>query len=102
MCTDHIGLDFVGVGRESVTSEELDGEVVLYDELSESIHHLNLSASEVWFRLDGSVTLGELIDDLTAALGVHSGDVAADVLELVRQLNQLSLLQVAGKGHRPP
>lgn len=97
-----IGLDFVAVRGGTVVGVELDGEVVLYDESSQSIHRLNPTASIVWACLDGAATVGELIDDIAATFNVTAEDVAADVLDLARQLGRLGLLDGVDGGTEGP
>lgn len=72
---------------------ELDGETILYEEISGALHVLNPTATLVWRCLDGAVSLGELADDIAAALGADSVVVGRDLLALAQQLDSEGLLE---------
>lgn len=71
---------------------ELDGETILYEEDSGGLHVLNPTATLVWRCLDGAVSLGELADDIAAALGADPIEVGRDLLALAQQLDDEGLL----------
>ena len=94
---DQIDLSHFPVGREEITSVELDGEAVLYDESTQAMHVLNPTATVVWSCCDGTVSVDQLIDELAEAYGVEREVVADDVLGLVREFGHQNLLAgVAG------
>lgn len=72
---------------------ELDGETILYDEDSGGLHVLNPTATLVWRCLDGAASLGELADDIAAALGADPVAVGRDMLALAQQLDDEGLLE---------
>lgn len=72
---------------------ELDGETILYEEDSGGLHVLNPTATLVWRCLDGAVSLGELADDIAAALGADPVAVGRDLLALAQQLDDEGLLE---------
>lgn len=79
--------------KPTVFSVELDGEAVLLDDETGTVHSLNPIATLVWSCLDGSGSVGELIDDLADAFaGTDRATVSDDVLSLVRTLGELGLL----------
>ena len=59
--------------RPDLTVVELDGEAVIYDEISGDLHRLNPTATIVFSFLDGSATLEELAGDLAGAYGSARG-----------------------------
>lgn len=75
-----------------VTEIELDGESILYDETTNELLVLNGSAGLIWRNLDGTCSIGELIDDIAEAFRIDPGAVGDDVLDTVRQLGRHGLL----------
>ena len=90
---DHIDGTFVPIPRPTVVGVELDGEAVLYDEATESVHQLNPTATIAWSCFDGSGTLDELIADVASVYEVGAEVVHAGMLELTRELGRKGLLE---------
>jgi hypothetical protein len=90
---DQIGPDFVAHPRREVVTVEIDGDAVVYDELQETTHLLNPTGAIVWGLLDGETRLDELSADLAEAFGVGVEEVLADLVALVRELDQRGLLE---------
>lgn len=61
----------------------------------ESIYTLNATASWVWERLDGSRSVGELVDALTAEFDVMREEARRDVEVLVNDLQAEGLVRLA-------
>lgn len=80
--------------RGDVLAEELDGETVLLDERTGTVHVLNASAALVWKNCDRPAELGELAGSLAAALDADPAIVERDVLALGRQLLAMGLVQL--------
>jgi PqqD family protein of HPr-rel-A system len=78
--------------RADLTVVELDGEAVIYDEVSGDIHRLNPTATMVFKFLDGSGTLDDLAKDIADAYGVPVAEVATQVRGLADQFAQSHLL----------
>src|SRR5215210_1847814 len=76
---------FVPVLRPSVAIVELDGEGVLLDGHSGSLHVLNPVATIVTHCFDGSGSVDELVVDLSDVFRADIDQVRRDVLSLVRQ-----------------
>lgn len=89
---DAIDEAFVPKPGEAVASVELDGEAVIYDERSGSIHLLNPTASVLWQCFDGSGDLGGLITDVSETFQIDRETAARDVLEVARNVGRLGLL----------
>jgi PqqD family protein of HPr-rel-A system len=84
---------------DTLSSVELDGETVIYDESNGSIHLLDPIATVVWSVLDGTCTLAEICADLAEAFGADPEQVTGDVLALARHLGHSGLLAgVQGDG----
>ena len=79
--------------REDLLSEDLDGEVVVFDPAEGSLHHLNASASLVWSLCDGSLTLPDMCQVLAEATGADLADLQEQLGQLLGQLDGLGLLE---------
>ena len=81
------------VGRRSTRLIELGGQVLIYHE---EIRHwivLNRTASALWSCLDGSATVAEIADDLSAVFGAQPETVQEQVLHMVRVLGHQGMLE---------
>lgn len=86
---------------DTLSSVELDGETVIYDESNGSVHLLDPIATIVWSVLDGTSTLEEICADLVETFGADPAQVRGDVVTLARHLGRSGLL--AGvRGDRIP
>ena len=77
----------------SVATVELDGEAVLFDESSGSLHLLDPVATVIWSRLDGSATLEELATELSTTFAADRSRVRDDLISFVRELDRQHLLE---------
>lgn len=77
----------------TIHSVELDGELVLYDTAANRAVHLDPRATLIWQVLDGSVTVGELVEDLAAVFEVDETAIRADVESMLTALHELSFLE---------
>ena len=75
----------------AVETAVFDAEVVIYDERSGMVHHLNASAAAIWLLLDGR-PLAAVIDELTGSTGLARDDLRRDVLQAVSDLRDAGLL----------
>jgi PqqD family protein of HPr-rel-A system len=75
----------------SVETAVFETEVVIYDDRSGMVHHLNPSASSIWLLLDGR-PLAAIIDQLTRSTGIARDDLRRDVLQAVADLRDADLL----------
>lgn len=73
---------------------EIEGEIVIYDELDDSIHQLNPTASMIWQACDGSATIVELAGEFSEASGLPHSQIERDVAAAVRDLAAAGLMQV--------
>jgi hypothetical protein len=80
----------------SAAGVEVDGERVLLDRSTGSLHKLNDVGAAIWSRLDGSRTVGSLVAELSEEFEVDSDRVAHDVREFLAELAQLGLLEGEG------
>ncbi len=95
--SDAIDASYVARRRSSVAAVELDGEAVVYDEVSGAMHLLDPIATIVWKCFDGTTSLAQLSGELAAAFDADQAVILADVVRLARQLGGQGLLEgVAG------
>lgn len=83
--------------RSDLAIVELDGEAVIYDERSGSLHHLNPTATIVFSLCKGTATIQELSTDIADAFGVSLQMVEPDVRRVLRQFRKADLLDGNGK-----
>jgi hypothetical protein len=78
--------------RPEVSSVDVEGEVVLYDDDARVLHRLNPSASVVWACLDGFASLAEIGADVADIYQADPVRVLADVVAAARQFGAAGLL----------
>ena len=71
---------------------DLDGHRLIYDTADGAVRLLDPVGSVIWNVLDGSASVEELSDDLSAAFAVPRDQLAADVDRFVHQLGYSGLL----------
>lgn len=99
---DAIGPSAVVKARSDVTTVELGDEIVIYDDSTGKLHHLNPQGGVLWRWLDGSGPLADLAADVSAAYEADRAAVEADVVALARSLASRGLLEDVGDGGRHP
>jgi PqqD family protein of HPr-rel-A system len=73
--------------------EELDGEVVVYDPLTGTVHFLNATAAAVWAACDGASTVDEIVDRVGATFVIEdTDDVVRGVRGILVRFETLGLL----------
>jgi hypothetical protein len=77
--------------RDGIVVEEVEGELLLYDQRTDEAHRLNGTAAALWRVLDGTQTVPELVEVLNAQVG----DVADEDLVMVTldELGEANLLE---------
>lgn len=85
--------------RDDLTIVELDGEAVVYDEVTTDVHHLNRTATIVLGLCDGSATMAEMAADLSAVFEVPLDEVEPEVRTLIRRFRKVQILEP--RGDRP-
>jgi Coenzyme PQQ synthesis protein D (PqqD) len=79
--------------RVDVEWIELDGEAVLYDPRSMTLHRLNAAAAAVWAACDGSATTEEISRALEGVYDGPSAAIEGDVRGLIARFRRLNLLE---------
>lgn len=89
---DDVDASFVPRRRAHVSTAELDGEAVLYNEDTGRIHSLDRIATLVWACFDGAASVRAIAHELAGAFEVDLVVVETDVLTLVRRLGAEGLV----------
>ena len=71
---------------------ELDGEAVIYDDITGELHHLNSTATVVFGLCDGTQTCEEMAVDIADAFGMPLDEVAPQVVGLIDRFIDAHLL----------
>jgi hypothetical protein len=78
---------------EGVLATELSGETVLLDSASGVYFNLNESGTLIWRTLAERGSADAAVEALTSAFGVGAEQAAADVRELIEQLQVRGLVE---------
>jgi hypothetical protein len=89
---DQIDGGFAPMLRPSVVAEEIDGDVVLYDEATRAVHVLNGTAAVIAASFDGRATVAEIAGELADHYGASPDAVHEGVLDVARRLATESLV----------
>jgi PqqD family protein of HPr-rel-A system len=76
----------------SAAGVEVDGERVLLDRGTGSLHLLNDVGAAIWSRVDGSRTVGSIVAELSEAFDADAAQVASDVQQFLGRLARLGLI----------
>ncbi len=87
--------------RSDVLALDMGDGVILYDQHSSLVHHLNPSASVLWNLCDGEADGTELAAEIAEAFGLDRDAVAAQVEGFIQELDALGLIEDAGGAERP-
>lgn len=91
-----VDVGFVPRVPGTVASVEVDGDTVVYDGASKSVHVLSPTATLIWSGIDGHTSLGQISRDLGRSFGADLDIVRSDVLDLAADLMEKGLISEAG------
>ena len=80
--------------RTDVNSQVVEGEMVVLDRHHEFIHQLNLTATYIWERCDGKASLEDIAAQLAETFAVAYEIAFKDVVQVIRQFQDLQLLEI--------
>jgi Coenzyme PQQ synthesis protein D (PqqD) len=83
---------FVPARREGISQAEIDGELVLLDTQSGTLHVLDRVAAAVWSELDGVRSVDAIVEELSDAAEAETERVREDVARFLDQLARGGLL----------
>ena len=79
--------------RDDLHVVELDGEAIVYDEVTGDVHHLNSVATLVLELCDGTATFSEVAGDVASAVDDAPPDVERHVRRCIRTFRTVGLLE---------
>ena len=82
------------IRKEGLALEFTDDELILLDKKSGQVHQLNSTATLVWRGLDERLSLEDIAAKLADMFQVELKATRNDVAKIIRQLQELSLLEV--------
>jgi len=98
-----LSLAFVPSPAEYVTSVVVDGEAVLHDAETGSLHRLNRTATVTWQCLDGDGSVREIAADIAETFALDRTQTEEQLLDVIRRLGAQGLLAgVRREGGPPP
>ena len=77
---------------ESITSRDVEDEMLLVDTQNMQVHQLNRTASLVWEKCDGMHTVGDIIASVISEYDVKPEVAKQEVVSLIAQLQDLKLI----------
>ena len=90
-------LDYCYQKDPDMVSREIAGEVILVPIRSnvgdlESIYTLNETASTAWALIDGSHTIGQIVDQIILEYDVDPDQAKSDMFDLIKDLEQIDAI----------
>ena len=78
--------------QKNLMCREIEGEVVIYNSETDSIHALNSTAVIIWELCDGKHDLSEIMKRITDRFEVEERTVWKDVCKVISELEELKLV----------
>ena len=94
-------LDSVCVPSDDVVAREIEGEIIIVPlvagigDADDELYTLNPTAHDLWRRLDGRATLGEVAASLEEEYDAPPGEIQADVLGFAAEMTRRGILAIA-------
>jgi hypothetical protein len=80
--------------RTDINSQVVEGETIVLDRPHEHIHQLNLTATFIWERCDGTASIEGIAAQLAETFAVAYETAVDDVVRVVSDFQHLQLLEV--------
>ena len=93
IAADDIDNGFAAERSSRIASVEVRGEMVVYQEETETIHVLSPSATIVWVRIDGSRDVRSVALQLADEFGVAPTVMVRQVCDTIREFGRQGLLE---------
>lgn len=78
--------------RENLSSQEIDGELVILDKDNGQIHQLNSVASTIWQYIESGLDIPAISEQLTQYYEIDGATAKADLDKVLQQFKELKLL----------
>ena len=79
--------------RADVKTRLVEGEMVILDRVGGLVHQLNRTGTYIWNRCNGQYTPAEIAAQLCEVFDVDQETALRDIVDSIRQLQKLRLLQ---------
>ena len=79
--------------RADVLELDMGDGVILYDNESSLVHHLNPSAALIWHMCDGSGAVSDLARDISEEYGLELRTIHNEVMTVIAEFDALGLVQ---------
>lgn len=96
-----IHIDSVVAAKPALVVEVFDDAMLIWDEETGKLHHLEAVASTVWCELDGEQPLRAIAAGLTDRYAGDPVQIRGDVVALVGQLHEEGLLTLVNGAPTP-
>jgi len=87
---------------DDIVSREIEGELLIVPiasgigDMEDELFTLNDTGKEIWKRIDGKRTLGDITADLSSEFSGSGDEISRDVIGLVTELVTRKILTVSG------
>lgn len=87
--------DYTPRKRADVLELDMGDGVILYDNESSLVHHLNPSAALMWHMCDGSGSISDLARDISEEYGLERRTIHGQVTTVIAEFDALGLVEDA-------
>jgi hypothetical protein len=81
------------VRRKDLVWREVDGETVIIAPDNKYLRVLNSVGSSIWSKLDGRLSVQDIVANISSEYGVDAGTAREDVLVFIRELHTAALIE---------
>jgi Coenzyme PQQ synthesis protein D (PqqD) len=87
---------------DDVVAREIEGQLIIVPiaagvgDMEDELYSLNDPGRAIWARLDGTRSLQQIVDELSAEYEAAPGEIERDVTGLVAELLQRRMLEAVG------
>ena len=86
-------MDYKPKSREDVLFKEMDDGGVIYEPSSEKCHSLNATSAYIWALCDGTYSISEIIEMITADFDTYDTDPENAVKDIITKFQDLGLME---------
>ena len=78
--------------RENLSSQKIDGELVVLDKDNDQIHQLNSVASAIWQYIESGLDINAITEQLIQTYDIDEATAKTDLAKVLQQFKELKLL----------
>lgn len=78
--------------RPALSSQHVDGELIILDKDNNKIHQLNAVASFIWQMIDSGSDFDEVLKQLVSEYDIDEQSANTDLMNVIRQFKDLNLI----------